>query len=78
MPNNGDLYVKRQVKQLTVRFGNAGRWNRTFAHEVIECITLYAPELLKCPDPDRLNVTNGVLDVWTGGPARLRTKCEQV
>ena len=64
---NGDLYVKRQVKQLTVRFGNAGRWNRTLAHEVIEYITLDAPELLKCPDPDRLNVTNGVLDVWTGG-----------
>ena len=63
---NGDLYVKRQVKQLTVKFGNAGRWNRTLAHEVIEYISLDAPELLARPDPDRINLANGVLDVWTG------------
>lgn len=42
---NGELYVKRQVKQLTMKFGNAGRWNRTLAHDVVEFITLDAPEL---------------------------------
>lgn len=41
---NGELYVKRQVKQLTVRFGNAGRWNRTLAQEVIEYIALDVPD----------------------------------
>ena len=61
---NGGLHVKRQVKQLTVKFGNAGRWNRTLAHEVIEYITLDAPELLKSPDPDQINLTNGLLNVW--------------
>ena len=39
----GELYVKRQVKQLIVKFGNAGRWNRTLAHEVIEYITQDGP-----------------------------------
>ena len=48
---NAELYVKRQVKQLTVKFANAGRWNRTLAHEVIEYIALDAPELLERPDP---------------------------
>ncbi len=64
--DNGDLYVKRQVKQLTVKFGNAGRWNRTLAHEVIEYITLDAPELVARPDPDNINLVNGVLNIWTG------------
>jgi putative DNA primase/helicase len=62
---NGDLYVKRQVKQLTVKFGNAGRWNRTLGHEVIEYIALDAPELLERPAPDKINLTNGILDLWT-------------
>jgi len=63
---NGDLYVKRQVKQLTVKFGNAGRWNRTLAHEVIEYIALDAPELLERPAAEKINLTNGILDLWTG------------
>jgi len=63
---NAELYVKRQVKQLTVKFANAGRWNRTLAHEVIEYIALDAPELLERPDLDKINLMNGVLDVHTG------------
>jgi len=63
---NAELYVKRQVKQLTVKFGNAGRWNRTLAHEVIEYIALDAPALVERPDPDRMNLVNGILDVPTG------------
>jgi len=63
---NGELYVKRQVKQLTVKFGNAGRWNRTLAQEVIEYIALDAPQLLECPAPNRVNLVNGILDIWTG------------
>jgi len=63
---NGELYVKRQVKQLTVKFGNAGRWNRTLAQEVIEYITLDAPQLLECPAPNRVNLVNGLLNIWTG------------
>ena len=63
---NAELYVKRQVKELTVKFGNPGRWNRTLAHEVIEYISLDAPELLERPDLDRINLMNGILDVRTG------------
>src|SRR5580700_8109695 len=63
---NAELYVKRQVKQLTVKFANAGRWNRTLAHEVIEYIALDAPDLLQRPDLDRINLINGILDVPTG------------
>jgi hypothetical protein len=59
----GELYVKRQVKQLTVKFGNAGSWNRTLAQEVIEYIALDAPDLHDRPDPDRINLTTGILDV---------------
>lgn len=60
----GELYVKRQVKQLIVKFGNAGRWNRTLAQEVIEYIALDAPELRDRADTDTINLTNGF--VWTG------------
>jgi len=63
---NAELYVKRQVKQLTVKFGNAGRWNRTLAQEVIEYIALDAPELVERPDLIRINLMNGILDVHTG------------
>jgi phage/plasmid-associated DNA primase len=54
------------VKQLTVKFANAGRWNQTLAHEVIEYIALDAPDLLERPDPDSINLMNGILDVHTG------------
>src|SRR5580700_7471726 len=63
---NAELYVKRQVKELTVKFGNPGRWNRTLAHEVIEYISLDAPAVLERPDLDRINVMNGILDIQTG------------
>jgi phage/plasmid-associated DNA primase len=63
---NAELYVRRQVKQLTVKFANAGRWNRTLAHEVIEYIALDAPDLLERPVLDRINLINGILDVHTG------------
>jgi len=62
---NAELYVRRQVKQLTVKFANAGRWNRTLAHEVIEYIALDAPDLLERPVLDRINLINGILDVHT-------------
>jgi hypothetical protein len=62
----GELYVKRQVKQLIVKFGNAGRWNRALAQEVIEFIALDAPELRDRPDTDTINLTHGILNVWTG------------
>jgi putative DNA primase/helicase len=63
---NAELYVKRQVKELTVKFGNPGRWNRTLAQEVIEYISLDASALLERPDLDRINVRNGILDIRTG------------
>jgi putative DNA primase/helicase len=63
---NAELYVKRQVKQLTITFGNAGRWNRNLALEVIEYIALDAPELVERPDLERINLINGILDVQTG------------
>jgi putative DNA primase/helicase len=66
---NAELYIKRQVKELTVKFGNPGRWNRTLAHEVIEYISLDAPALLERPDLDRINLTNGILNVQTGALA---------
>jgi putative DNA primase/helicase len=62
----GELYVKRQVKQLIVKFGNAGRWNRALAQEIIEYIALDAPELHDRPDTNTINLTNGILNVWTG------------
>src|SRR6202453_3566789 len=63
---NAELYIKRQVKELTVKFGNPGRWNRTLAHEVIEYISLDSPNLLERPDLDRINLVNGILNVQTG------------
>lgn len=63
---NAELYVKRQVKDLTIKFGNPGRWNKTLAQEVIEYISLDAPSLLERPDLDRVNLLNGILNVQTG------------
>ncbi len=64
--DNAELYVKRQVKELSIKFGNPGRWNRTLAHEVIEYISLDAPGLLERPDLDRINLINGILNTQTG------------
>ena len=64
---NAELYVKRQVKQLTVKFANAGRWNRTLAHEVIEYhCARRARTARNALIWTRINLMNGILNVHTG------------
>jgi len=58
--------VRRKVKDFTMKYGQAGRWNRSLALEVIEYVRLDAPALDDIPPAHTINVSNGLLNIWTG------------
>ncbi len=62
----GEEFVKQRVKKLALRLGQAARWCRSLALEVVEFIAIDSPELDAEPPCDRINLLNGILNIWTG------------
>jgi putative DNA primase/helicase len=58
--------VRREVKRILTREKKAhGVWTMRRTSEVVEFITVDAPELLDAPPPDVINVANGLLTLAT-------------
>jgi P4 family phage/plasmid primase-like protien len=63
---DGEVELRRKVKQALSSFGKADRWSRSLASEVLEYVRLDAPELPAAPSFDCINLRNGMLNVWSG------------
>jgi putative DNA primase/helicase len=61
----GDVYVRRRVKEQHVVEAQGGRWRQAAANETVGWLLADAPQLLKRPPTEFLNLPNGMLEVET-------------
>lgn len=59
----GEAYVKRQCKRIANEWKVPQHWSKRKADEVIEYLRVDAPLIPTMPDPDILNVRNGLVDI---------------
>ena len=57
----GDAHLRRRISELL-----GEKWRRPHADETVAFLRDSSPRLLECPPLDRVNCTNGVLDLDTG------------
>lgn len=60
-----ERYIKRRVKHLLEEWEKTEAWSSYRANEVVAYISADAPELWERPERDRINVLNGLLNVYT-------------
>jgi P4 family phage/plasmid primase-like protien len=62
---DGAAHIRRRVKAVLAQREESSKWSSHKAQEVVEYISVDAPELWERPSRDRINVSNGLLDTKT-------------
>ena len=60
-----EKYIRRRVKELLEEWERTDAWSSYRAEEVTKYIAADAPELWERPPADKINLLNGILDVFT-------------